>query len=71
MKNYLIFYVNSVDGTSEVSVQASSVSEAIKKVKAKLGREIYRIIDIQETDLLENFPINIVSTFLELDKIYE
>ena len=45
--------------------------EARKKAKAKLGREIYHIMDIREISLTEDFPSNIVSTFLVLDKINE
>ena len=71
MKTYLIMYVNSVDSTGEITVTADSKDEAKKKAKAKLGREIYRIINIRETNLTEDFPSNIVSTFLVLDKINE
>ena len=71
MKTYLIMYVNSVDGTGEITVTASSRDEARKKAKAKLGREIYHIINIREISLTEDFPSNIVSTFLVLDKINE
>lgn len=43
---YKICFVNSLDKTSYITIIAHNKDEAIKIAKKKLGKEIYRIVDV-------------------------
>lgn len=48
VKTFLVRFVNSVDQVSETSVKAPNAAVAKKLVKKNLGREVYRIIEVNE-----------------------
>jgi hypothetical protein len=74
LKTFLVHYVNSSDSVSETTIKANTAEEAKRKVKQKLGRDCYRVINVREI-VNSNFRLdrvgNALCTFNELDKLYE
>jgi hypothetical protein len=74
IKTFLIHYVNSADSVNETTIKASDATEARRKLKQRLGKACYRIINVRELEF-ESIDLNMVgntiSTFNELDKLYE
>ena len=74
IKTFLIHYVNSADSVNETTIKASDATEARRKLKQRLGKACYRIINVRELEFESvNLDMvgNAIGAFNELDKLYE